>query len=196
MVGFVFVHMALFAQKQELGLTLGGVVGQTRSSAGLNLNKGTALQADYGYRVYGGSEKPVAVYASVHFLASPLRQVASGNGTVTRDVASLYVTPGVIVKFGANNRVVPWVTGGGGWGVYEHSTTLLNGAANPVPRSITTGALVYGAGLDVPLWKFVRLRFEGRDFYTGSPRYNIAGSSSRQHNVVLGGGLVVNWGGK
>jgi len=83
---------ALYAQKHELGLTMGRVIGQDRSISGtsVKLDSGLALQANYGVRLAGN--EAVAVYGAVNFLASPLRDVTSANRASIRDFATIYPT--------------------------------------------------------------------------------------------------------
>ena len=136
----------VFAQKHELGLTIGRLIendhGLVRSQAG------TALQANYGYRFWGNSS--VAVFGEFHLLASPLRDV-SGALSATRDYSSLYLTPGVRVKLNSHGRIQPYGVVGGGYALYEQSTHNIGGQPNPAPRHIQRGALMYGAGVDVPI---------------------------------------------
>ncbi len=185
---------AAIAQRHEVGLTLGRFAGLSREAngVGLSLGGGTALQANYGYRIAGS--RWAAVYGEVHFLASPQRVVASSSTSLTRDVASLYITPGVRVQFRPRRGLAPYVAAGGGLAWYEQSRTALNGSANGAPREAYRGAFDFGGGVDVPLWRFVGLRGEVRDFYTGSPAYNTALLGGGQHNVVLGGGFVLHLG--
>jgi opacity protein-like surface antigen len=180
--------------RHEIGLTLGGLLSQTRESATarLDLGSGIALQANYGYRLTGGSR--AALFGEVHFLANPLRDVASGNKSITRDVATIFVTPGLRLKFNGAGRISPYGAIGGGWAVFEQSTNQLNGAPNPASRLVNHGAFDYGAGVDLRFWRFVGLRGEVRDFYTGSPNYNTRLISCGEHNVVAGGGLVLKFG--
>lgn len=183
-----------FAQKQELGLTLGQLTGTDRRSVdgtSLTLGSGTALQADYEYRLI--QTRLASVYAGAHFLANPQRVVTGASGALTRDVATIYITPGAMVKFFPGARIQPWATVGGGAAVYEQSLLRQDGKPNPAPRDVTHGAFTYGGGVDVPIWKFVALRGEVRDFYSGNPAYNV-GLASGQHNVVAGGGFVLRFG--
>jgi hypothetical protein len=183
------------AQRHELGLTLGGVFPQDRGVVPdtVRLGGGTALQANYGYRFW--TNERVAVLGEVHFLANGQRQIGSGNATATRDVATAYVTPGVRVKFAPNAPVAPYFAVGGGYALYEQSHFQLNGADNPAPRFIHRGAFQFGGGVDVKFWRWIGLRGEVRDFYTGSPAFNLAaGPRGGQHNVVVGGGFVIKWG--
>ena len=183
----------LFAQQHELGLTLGGLLSQTRGDAAtrLTLGGGIALQANYGYRLLGGEK--LAMYGEVHFLANPLRDIASANRRATRDVATLYVTPGVRVKMFPRSRVSPYFALGGGYALYEQSTKLIDGAVNTAPRFLNRGALDFGGGVDVHFWRFVALRGEVRNFFTGSPAYNTPSIAGGQHNVVAGGGIVLRF---
>jgi len=184
------------AQKQEVGLTLGELAPVDRTSTtnvAFHVGSGIALQANYEYRVLNAG--PAALYVGVHFLASPQRPITSRNGSLTRDIASLYITPGLMVKLFPHGRIIPWGTIGGGYGDYEQSTTVLSGAVNGAPRELSRGVLMYGGGLDIPIWRFVALRGEVRDFYTGNAAYNVALSSS-QHNVTVGGGIVLRFGGQ
>jgi hypothetical protein len=47
--------------------------------------------------------------------------------------------------------------------------------------------------VDVRVWRFIAVWGEARDFFTGSPDYNIATISGGQHNVVATGGIVLRW---
>jgi opacity protein-like surface antigen len=191
------VSLAVVAAAQELvprheiGLTLGGLFSGEHggSSTRLDLGSGIALQANYGYRLLGS--RNVALFGEVHLLASPQRNVASNDSTLTRDVASLFITPGIRVKFFPSRRIAPYAAIGGGWADYEQSTLTLGGASNHAPRTVNHGAFDYGGGVDFKLWRFVGLRSEIRDFYTGSPSYNTPQIRGGQHNVVAGAGLVL-----
>jgi hypothetical protein len=179
--------------RHEVGLTLGGLLGTHRTGAAtsLDLDPGVALQANYGYRIAGGG--PIALYGEVHFLANPLREVTSVDKTLTRDAATVFLTPGIRVKVFPNRRVAPYFAVGGGWAVYEQSTKTINGNQNPASRLVNHGALDFGGGVDFKFWRFLGLRSEVRDFYAGAPSYNTPAIRGGQHNVVAGGGVVLRF---
>lgn len=185
---------AVFAQKHEVGLTLGGIVSRDRTAKDgtkLSLDSGTALQANYGYRLCGGEK--AALFVGVHFLANGSRSVNSIDNEVPRSAASLYVTPDVIVKFAPHAKIQPWAAIGGGYAQYESSKELQDGSANPGKIRIHRGAFVYGGGADVPVRNWMALRGEIRDFYTGGPSLHVP-LSGGQHNAVAGGGFVLRFG--
>ena len=190
----------VWAQKHELGLTLGGIVPQDRGSApnSLRLTGGVALQANYGYRFW--SNDRFAVLGEFHFLANGQRKVEDAPAAATRDVATLYATPGIRVKFAPKSAIAPYVAVGGGYALYEQSFFRVDGRSNQAPRFRHGGAFVYGGGVDVrvpegiPLSRFIGLRGEIRDFVSGNPAYNLPQISGAQHNVVVGGGFVIKWG--
>jgi hypothetical protein len=184
--------LAATAQNHEIGLTLGRIGGPSRTTAAgpAELGSGIALQANYGYRFW--LSKKVALSAEVHFLANGLREITSPVAMVTRDVATLYATPGLRVKFmPLSKRLSPYVVGGGGYALYEQSYFRQDGASNQAPRFTHRGALMFGGGADVPVWRWLGARFEARDFYTGNPSFNVPVIGGGQHNVVLGGGFVL-----
>jgi hypothetical protein len=124
-------------------------------------------------------------------LASPLRDVSSSVTTATHDFSSLYLTPGIRVKFLPSSRVSPYVLVGG-YADYEQSTTLINGQPNLPSLELARGVFDFGAGLDVRRL-FNALRGEARDYYTGTPGYNVATISGGQPNIVATGGFVLRW---
>jgi len=188
------VSQTAFAQKHEIGLTSGGLFPQARGAASnaIRLGAGTALQANYGYRLFEG--QAAVLYGEVHFLANPQRVVGSINPAATRDVATLYVTPGVRLRFARGAAVSPYVALGGGLAWYEQSFFRIDGGPNRAPRELHHGALDFGAGADLRFWRWIGLRGEIRDFYSGTPAYNLSGLGGGQHNVVAGGGFVLKWG--
>jgi hypothetical protein len=193
---FFACAIAAAAQNHELGLTLGRIGGPTRSAASgdVQLDSGIALQANYGYRFL--LRRSFALSAETHFLANGQREIRSQNLNATRDVATIYVTPGLRVKFAPTRRWSPYIAGGGGYALYEQSLFRLNEAPNSVPRYTHRPALMFGGGIDAPVWRWLGLRLEARDFYTGNPGFNTAVNGSGQHNIVFGGGLVLTFGGR
>jgi opacity protein-like surface antigen len=181
------------APKNELGFTLGGIPSLSRSTSqqSLFLGADTAFGVNYARRFVSGNK--VALYGEVNLLASPLRDVSSNINSVTKNFASLYVTPGVRLKFFPTSAISPYAVVGGGYGDYEQSTTLRDGQLNPVSRQLARGVFDFGAGADVHVWRWVALRGEARDFYTGAPAYNLASISGGQHNVAISGGFVLRW---
>ena len=180
------------APKNELALGLGGIPALSRSdSPSLDAGSGVAFQVNYGRRFLSGNE--LALYGEINFAASPLRDVSSSVTTATHDFASLYLTPGIRVKFRPSSRISPYAVVGGGYADYEQSFTRIDGRPNQASRQLARGVFDFGAGVDVRVWRFVALRGEARDFYTGAPNYNIASISGGQHNVVATGGFVLRW---
>lgn len=179
--------------RHEIGLTLGRLSSQDRSGGNLRLTlqSGTALQANYGYRFFG--QNRVALYGEVHLLASPLRDIVASDPSLTRNAATLFVTPGIRVKVFPGRNVAPYFAIGAGWANYEQSTTTLAGAPNPASRSVNHAVFDYGGGVDFRFWRFIGLRAEVRDFYAGAPSYNTTLISGGQHNLVAGGGLVLRF---
>jgi hypothetical protein len=194
---FLAVSAASLAQenttpKNELALGLGGLPSVTRSdSPNLNLGPGVALQVNYARRVFDGEK--VALYGEINFLASPLRDVSTGVTSATANVASLYVTPGIRLKVLPRSRVSPWAAIGGGYGDYEQSTTQLNGSPNSASRELSRGVFDFGAGVDVKVWRWIAFRGEARDFFSGSPAYNVPSIAGGQNNVVALGAVVLRW---
>ena len=181
------------APRHEVGLTLGRRQPLTRGD-GLNrleLQSGTALQANYGYRLTGGEK--AALYGEVHFLSTPQQKVSTANTASTSDVATIFLAPGLRLKFMPARAVSPYVAIGAGWALFEHSKLTLGGSPNPAPRTASHGVVSYGGGVDVKLWRWLGARGEIRDFYAGSPSYNVAGLRGGQHNVVMGGGIVLRF---
>ena len=180
---------AASAQTNQLALTLGRIEGVDRTASGtaVRIGAGTAFQANYGRTLWGRDR--VALQVEVHFLANPLRDVDSADRSISKDFATLYVTPAVRLKLIPRGRLSPWFSFGAGYALYEHSTTTLDGAPNPAPRHLHRGAIQFGGGIDVAVWKWIGVRGELRDFYTGNPALNRRLDGAGQHNVVAGGGL-------
>jgi opacity protein-like surface antigen len=190
---FVLAQNAL-AQRHEVGLTLGAINGETKDSPGgpLNIGTGVAFQANYGYRFFG--TRKIGLSGEVHFLASPLQEIQSSNRTATRDYASLYVIPGIRLKFAPTARMSPYAAIGYGYALFEQSVNRLDGSPNAAPRFNDRGALAFGVGLDVRVWRFVAARGEVRDFYSGNPAFNVPINGGGLHNIVAGGGMVLRFG--
>ncbi|MFN0169069.1 MAG: outer membrane beta-barrel protein [Bryobacteraceae bacterium] len=182
------------AQRHEIGLTLGALIGTAKDAPGgaLDIGTGVAFQANYGYRFFGTGK--VGLSGEVRLLASPLQEIESSTRTATRDYASLYVIPGVRVNFAPAARVSPFAAIGWGYALFEQSTNRIDGNPNAAPRFNHRGALAFGGGLDVRVWRFVSARWEVRDFYSGNPAFNTPVVGSGVHNIAAGGGLVFRFG--
>jgi hypothetical protein len=197
---FFVMRLAAFAQsRNELGLLLGVEIIPDHStvapSAPITFGKSSSLQATYAHRAVGGEH--AALFFEVPFVASPSHSVSSSVQGTPVSLATLYVTPGLRLAILPDKLPSPWLSVGGGYGLYESSEKLENGVPNP-DRFRNTGALQFGGGLDfkTPLHILlpISLRAEVRDFYTlDTPNFITAVREDHQQNVIASGGLVVRW---
>lgn len=114
----------------------------------------------------------------------------AGVPTVLDHLGTLFITPGLRLKFAPIAPISPWVSIGGGWAHYSLDTAGL---------TQNKGAVQYGGGLDfktgLPLLGF---RAEVRDFVTGDPDFGFGSifttsSGLHHHNILAGGGIVLRF---
>ena len=181
------------AQNQDLTFSLGGIPGQSRNFQGsgtAQISADRSLGVNYGHHFLGG--RKAALFGEIEFVALPNRHVNSATAIVPTSYASLYVTPGLRLKLFPNSRLCPWGAIGGGYALYEESAQLSNGQKTTT-KFLNRGVFSYGGGLDYRLARFIGLRGEIRDFFSGNPNLNVALSSSTQHNLVASGGIILHF---
>jgi Outer membrane protein beta-barrel domain len=195
LLGFLALALPLRAQKQDLALSLGGFVGQTRgfnspTTGQVNISADKNFGVNYGYRFLHSNA--VGLFGELEFVAIPNQRLTTANAIVAQNYASLYVVPGVRVKFFPEARLSPWGALGGGYALYEESVRLSNGQPT-TNRFLNRGVFDFGGGLDFRIFRFIGIRAEVRDFYSGNPKVNVGLNSSTQHNVVSSGGIVFHF---
>ena len=185
------------AQKNELGLLLGGEFVPQRTTTGgdkVDFGNSVVFSTNYARRLAGGN---IAVFMEFPFAAAPNHDVRTLTNSSITSLATLYVTPSLRVNFAHNSRFSPWCSGGFGYGLYEGSAKLKSGATNS-NRYTNTGTAQFGGGVDfrtgLRVLFPITLRGEVRDYYTvRSPRFGTSVQNSGQHNVVAAGGIVLNF---
>ena len=139
-----------FAQeeKNELGLLLGAEFiprAATTSNQKLNCGRSVTYSVDYARRLSSGS---TALLLEFPFAAGPSHRVESAQRNAITSLATLFVTPSLRARFLNHAPASPWLSGGFGYGLYEGSSVLQNGAANAeIHRSVATAQ--FGGGIDV-----------------------------------------------
>jgi hypothetical protein len=183
------------AQKNELSGTLGrifisdrGIVGAPSYDPNLRYGKGFTFEINYARRVLDGPFWSVAL--EVPFVVNYDEDIHAAQNVVPGDYSTIFITPAARLNLFPEQGVTPWVSFGGGFSHFGESSTLEFGGANPLKGGNTTGVLQLGIGLDVKLIGRFRLRGEARDFWSGMPNLNANTSSSRQHNILVGAGVV------
>jgi hypothetical protein len=182
--------------KNEFGFTIGGELISDNDTQGppsvpINIGSSVAFQLHFARQLFAGER--ASLFFEVPASAAPSHNLSSANPATPVSLATFFVTPSFRVSFRPESRVSPWLSFGGGYGLYEGSEDLGNGAANP-DRFTSTGALQWGAGADIKTGIKVlfpiSLRGEVRDFYTlDTLDFNTPVANNSQHNVVVGGGF-------
>lgn len=186
---------AVHAQVNEVSGTVGRtfvssqrIVGANFFNPDVHFGNGITLGGNYSrllktYGIFG-------VSGEVSFAYSPDMDLNTGANLIPEGYQHFFVTPAVRVNVFHGQGVSPWVSVGGGWGMYRQSHELVYGGPNPGKTSTNTGIFQFGAGLDVFPWQKWGLRLEARDYWAGVPDLNVTTVRSRQHNIYVGGGFV------
>ena len=106
--------------------------------------------------------------------------------------ASAFVTPGAVIRFLPEARVSPYAFFGAGYArVLEAQLT----STSPLRGEFAnqgTWAIDYGGGADLRLLRFLSIRGELRNFYTGAtdPGIRLPQETRQRNTLLLTGGLV------
>lgn len=106
--------------------------------------------------------------------------------------ASGYITPGAVLRFVPDARVSPYVFFGAGYARVVEAQLISTAPIRADFVNEGTWALSYGGGADLRLARWIALRGELRNFYTGATDSGISlPAETRQRNtLLLTGGLV------
>jgi opacity protein-like surface antigen len=174
----------------DVGLLLGSTRATDEGTV-LQFNRATTYQATFAWRVW--SSDRIAVSIEVPFLASPAFEVTTPGGSLPKEYASLYLTPGVRVTLPVQGRVSVFGAVGAGYARYSESKLRADGGPNPSQRDTNAGALQFGGGINVSAWGRLGFRGEIRDVLTGARNFSIPTPGAKVHNVVTSGGLVLRF---
>jgi hypothetical protein len=185
------------AQRNEISGTVGRVFVSSQTIPGADFPSGNnSVHFGNGFTVGGNYSRLLRNYGifgvsgEVVGTFSYDMDLNTGNNLIPEGYKSYFVTPAVKVNFFHGESVSPWVSVGGGYGMFRMSNQLVFGGPNPGKTSTNTGIFQFGAGLDVWPWQKWGLRLEARDFYSGVPDLNVTTVRSRQHNIYVGGGFI------
>jgi hypothetical protein len=131
-------------------------------------------------------------YGELEFVTLPNRSLTTATAIVPKNYASLFVAPGLRLKFAPAGQISPWVAIGAGYALYQQSAQLSNGQ-NTTNKCLNRGVFDFGSGADYTLFRFLGLWAEVRDLVSGNPNLNVALASSTQHNVISSGGIIVRF---
>lgn len=177
----LFLSLTSFAQSNELAVTAGG---QFPNNSQFNSGASWAVGASFAHRIF--HVPLVGLYWEIPVVGAPNSVMKTPFRTT---YSSLFVTPGLKVKFAPELPISPWLAAGIGVARYHN-------AANATFSDQTSTKAVFdiGGGIDWKIAPFISARGELRDFYSGLPDIaSASGLSGRQHNVVPQVGLVLRF---
>jgi len=135
--------------------------------------------------------KAVSLHIELPIVATPSATLTEPITSTTLDhISTLFITPGLRIKFLPGAPVSPWASIGGGWAHYHLKDASL---------SQNKAAIQYGGGLDFKTGiRALGFRAEVRDFVTGDPDFNLGTlfstkSGLHHHNILVGGGIVLRF---
>ncbi len=201
--GIFAVLIALFAlstpalaQKNELGVSIGvmNVSDQRFDLPALNFARianDVSYQVNYARRIAG--EDLASLHFEIVFAGHPKANVRSSNLLLPKSYSAFFLTPGVKVKIIPNFFLSFYLVGGAGYARFNSNELLLNGNQNTGDTGVNRFVVNYGGGVEVRVLPFLSLRGEARDYYSGSPNFNVTLLEDGQHNLFVTGGVVIRF---
>ena len=170
------------AQNNEVALTIGDYFPMHASARSHDV---FAVQGNVARRVLRFPAASLYIELPITgALSSPVTatKILGGQSFTTRSYSSLFVTPGLRLQIIPNSRLSPFLPVGGGLAHFGRASMSSSSSTN-------TDVLDVGGGLDWKISRFLILRGEVRDFYSGGPQL-ISGLTDRENQVVAAGGVA------
>jgi hypothetical protein len=198
LVTVAMLTASAFAQSNELTGIIGrtfisdqGVKGTNLVDNNVHFGEGLTFEINYGRHIWG--EGFTRVTFEVPAVINMDEDLNFAANSVPSSYQSYFVTPSLRANVFATTAISPWISAGGGFGHFRPADHLEFGGSSGA-KSSTTGVMQIGIGLDVRLKSRFTLRGEARDFWSGTPDILVDTGKSRQHNYLVGGGVVWRFG--
>ena len=198
LVTVAMLTASAFAQSNELTGIIGrtfisnqGVKGTNLFDNNVHFGEGLTFEINYGRHIWG--EGFTRVTFEVPAVINMDEDLNFAANSVPSSYQSYFVTPSLRANVFATTAISPWISAGGGFGHFRPADHLEFGGSSGA-KSSTTGVMQIGIGLDVRLKSRFTLRGEARDFWSGTPDILVDTGKSRQHNYLVGGGVVWRFG--
>ena len=198
LVTVAILTASAFAQRNELTGIIGrtfisdqGVKGSNLFNNDVHHGEGLTFEVNYGRHIWGeGFTRLTFEVPAVFNLDEDLNYAAN---SVPASYQSYFVTPSLRANIFAMTSVSPWISAGGGFGHFNPANHLEFGGPSGA-KSTTSGVMQIGIGLDIRLKQRFSFRGEARDFWSGMPDILVDTGKTRQHNYLVGGGVVWRFG--
>ena len=184
------------AQRNELSAIVGrtfisdqGVKNVPSFDTNLRFGNGLSFEANLARRLKGG-EGIAALTVEIPVVYNRDEDIHYSVNVVPRQYSAIFVTPSLRANLLPEAPFSPWLSLGGGYGHFSEDSKLEFFGDNPGKTGTSTGVLQFGGGLDVRVWRWLGVRAQVRDFYSGVPHLNVDTGRNRQHNYLVGGGMV------
>jgi hypothetical protein len=198
LVAVTILTASALAQKNEITAIVGrtfisdqGVKNVNLFNNDVHFGKPWSFELNYGRHLMG--EGLTRLTFEVPVVINPDEDLNFAANAVPSSYFSYFVTPSLRANVFATTAVSPWISIGGGVGHFSPASHLEFGGPSPAKGS-TTGVMQIGLGLDVRLIQKLSLRGDLRDFWSGTPNINVDTGKSRQHNFLIGIGVVYRFG--
>ena len=184
-----------FGQKHEAAFLSGGLkTGEHEfvipTPGFVSTGTGLTYQLNYSRRFFDG--KVAGLYFEFPLVITPSTKLKPSNVVLPRSYSALFFTPGIKLKLVPGLKWSPYGFVGVGVSRLNTSDTDLDG--QPVNgESRVRAAYDFGGGIDVKVFSRVSLRGEVRDFYSGTPQFDVNLLKDRQHNFLISAGIVVRF---
>jgi opacity protein-like surface antigen len=187
---------AVFAQEHEVALLIGRLKPSDRGLDAVQpiqaaFDGAVSYQINYANRMLNGE------LASLHWelmiAGAPNTGVRSTDLLLPKNYSSLFFMPGLKLKILPGGGFSPYVVGGAGVARFKQSDTTVSGSQNTGDRANTTYGFNFGGGVDLNVLGPVSVRGEVRDYVTGNPSFSRPFLTDKQHNIFVGGGIVLRW---
>jgi hypothetical protein len=187
LVTVAILTASAFAQKNELTGIIGrtfisdqGVKGSNLFNNDVHFGKGLTFEVNYGRHLWGEGFTRVTFEVPAVFNFDEDLNFAANS--VPEAYSSYFVTPSLRANVFATTAISPWISGGGGMGHFNPSSSLEFGGPSGAKGS-TTGIMQIGVGLDVRLKS--RLAFAERRAISGRAARIYWWTPARPANITI-----------
>jgi hypothetical protein len=186
------------AQNNEAAALIGrtfisdqGIPGATFTPNFISSGNGLTIEGDVAHKLR--ELGLLSLWVEVPFAFNPDEDLQTGANLIPSQYSSFFVTPAARVNLFTKAVLSPFLSVGGGYGHFNESKTLNQGTPNPGKTGTNTGVFQIGAGFEAKPWQTLGFRLDVRDFWSGVPQLNVNTGKSRQHNILVGVGVVFHF---